>query len=88
MDRLVCISLFGMGFCLSLFFDSGLMVTGFSDIFQMDGDQGLPLGACMSLYKYDIKIAYHGIKSQKEPIVYDRQAIERQYTINNIIHEQ
>lgn len=54
--------------------------------FSMHYDFGLSIESCMGLYRYDIVISYQNPDDKLLRTYYDRQSIERQATINNIIN--
>lgn len=56
------------------------------DRISMEYDFGLSDEVCMSLYKHDISI-YHSDSGPGPMMKYDRVAIERRWTIKNIINE-
>lgn len=77
------ITLGGINFAIVLYFNFRNGDTGFLAMHQ---DLKLSDDTCIGLYKYNISIMYFD-ESSKKNFLYDKQAIMRRYTIDNIIND-
>lgn len=76
------VSLYGKGLTLILFSYKS------EGVLWMEYDFGLSMESCVGLYEHNIHICFTSINEdgQNSMTHYDRQAIEREYAIKNIIN--